>query len=65
MCFSFVFASHLYFIWLNAKRVTSLFFSVHPFANIWCAVLERHAVRFAMQEKTHYLAIDHADVFEI
>ncbi len=32
------------------------FFSFHPFANIWSAVLKLHAVRFTTHKKAHYLA---------
>jgi len=50
--------------WLNDERVTatsmppSIFFSFHPFANIWGAVLKHHAICFATREKAHYLASD-------
>src|ERR1700719_1803217 len=43
--------------WLNGQRVTaalmppSIFFSLHPFADICGAVLKLHAVRFASREK--------------
>jgi hypothetical protein len=48
---------------VNSPR--SIFFSFHPFANISSAVLQLHAIRFATQEKAHYIAIDYANVFEI
>ena len=57
--------------WLNDKRVTaarmpaSTFFSFHPFANIWSAVLKLHPIRFTIHEKAHYVAIDYANVFQI
>ena len=56
---------------LNDKRVTatsvslSIFFSLHPFANIWSAVLKLHAIRFATREKMQCVAIDYANVFQI
>jgi len=43
----------------------SVFFSLHPFANIWRAVLKLDAIRFATREKAHYVAIDQADVFQV
>jgi hypothetical protein len=42
-----------------------ILFSFHPFANIGSAILKLHALRFATREKVHYLAIDHANVFQI
>jgi len=42
----------------------SIFFSFHPFANIWSAVLKRHAIRFAAHQEAHYVAIDHNNVFQ-
>jgi hypothetical protein len=56
---------------LNDKRVTatmiplSAFFSLHPFANIWSAVLKLHAIRFATREKVQCVAIDYANVFQV
>jgi len=43
----------------------SIFFSFHPFTNVRSAVLQLNAIRFATQEKTHYFAIDYANVFQI
>ena len=43
----------------------SIFFSFHPFANIWSTVLKRHAIRFATYQKAHYVAIDHNNVFQV
>jgi hypothetical protein len=43
----------------------SIFFSFHPFANIWSAILKLHAIRFTIREKAHYVAIDHGDVLQI
>jgi hypothetical protein len=40
-------------------------FPFHPLANIGSAVFKLHAIHFAMRKKTHYFAIDHADVFHI
>jgi len=39
--------------------------SLHPFANIWSAVLKLHAVRFTTREKGHYVATDHSHFFQI
>jgi hypothetical protein len=56
---------------LNDKRVTaasmlsSISFSFHPFADVWSALLKRHAIRLSTREKKHYLAIDYANVFQI
>jgi hypothetical protein len=47
------------------SRSTSIFFSFHPFANIWSAVVKLHAIRFTTREKVHYVAIDDANVFQI
>jgi hypothetical protein len=63
--------SSVYFIWLSGHRVAvtfmppSVFFSLHPFANIGSTVLKLHAIRFAAREKAHYLAIDHGNVLQI
>jgi hypothetical protein len=43
----------------------SIFFSFHPFANVWSAVLKLYAIRFATNEETQYIAIDDANVFQI
>jgi len=43
----------------------SISFSFHPFADVPRAFLKLHAIRFAMQEKLHYFAIDYANVFQI
>jgi hypothetical protein len=45
--------------------VSSIFFSLHPFANIGSAVFKRYAIRFAAHKKTHRLAIDYDDLFQI
>jgi hypothetical protein len=45
--------------------VPSIFFSLHPFADIGSAILKLHAIRFATYEKAHYVAIDNGDVFQI
>jgi hypothetical protein len=44
---------------------SSIFFSLHPFANIWSAILKRHAIRFATGEKAHYVAVDDGNVLQI
>src|SRR6266849_1795875 len=49
---------------LNEKRVTaalmppSIFFSFHPFAKIWSAILKLHAIRFTTREKADYVTTD-------
>ena len=56
---------------LSDKRVTdtsmppSIFFSLHPFANICSAVLKLHAIRFAAREKVQCGTIDHAHLLQI
>ena len=42
-----------------------IFFSLYPFANICSAVVKLHAVRLATPQKTHYVAIDYANVLQI
>jgi hypothetical protein len=65
----FLFPSHS--PWLNDKRAAvalippSISFSFHPFANIWSAVLKLHSIRFAADEKAHYVAIDYSNVFQV
>jgi hypothetical protein len=43
----------------------SIFFSPHPFANIWSAVLKLHAIRFPNREKVQCVAIDYANSCQI
>jgi hypothetical protein len=50
---------------LPASMLPSILFSLHPFANVWSAVLKLHAVRFATHEKAHYVTIDYANVLQI
>lgn len=56
---------------LNDKRVTaasmptSIFFSVHPLADVGSTVLKFQTIRFTTHEKAHYFAIDYANVFQI
>jgi hypothetical protein len=45
--------------------VPSIFFSLHPFADIGSAILKLHAIRFATYKKPHYVAIDYGNVFQI
>src|SRR5882724_4898599 len=70
MYLSFVCTSHSYFMLLNQARhchvdALSIFFSLHPFANILSAVLKLHAVLLAAHEREHYVAINYANVFQI
>jgi hypothetical protein len=70
MCHSFVRASLCISFRLNAKRATatsihSVFFSLHPFANVGSAVLKLHPIRFATREKVQRVAIDYTNVFQI
>src|SRR5712691_1893346 len=50
---------------LPASMQLLILFSLHPFANVWSAVLKLHAVRFATHEKAHYVTIDYANVLQI
>src|SRR5580693_7414093 len=43
----------------------SIFFSFHPFAKIWSAVLKFHPIRFTTSEKAHHVATDQTHVFQI
>ncbi len=43
----------------------SIFFSLHPFANIGSAVLELHAIRFTTREKAHYVPTDETHVLQV
>jgi len=49
----------------SARCRSSIFFSLHPFADIGSAILKLHAIRFATYEKEHYVTIDHGNVFQI
>src|ERR1700680_3933526 len=44
---------------------SSVSVSCQPCANIWSAVLKLDAVGFATRAKTHYIPIDHANIFQI
>jgi hypothetical protein len=60
---------HLSFVFSPAERRArhyhSILFSFDPFANIRRAIFKLHAIRFTTHKKAHYLAIDHANVFQI